>query len=585
MTNEEVAQELEQIADLLEIADANVFRVRSFRRAVESIAELPEEVGVLVAEERLTEVPGIGKGIAKIIEQLLATGTAEEKEALLAEYPESLLEMLKISGFGPRKAAGVFRELGISTVDELEQAAAAGRLQDLPGMGAKTEENILKSIDAYREGQQRALLGEILPVAEDLVARLREHPEVIHAEFAGSTRRHRETVGDLDLLATSAHPAQVCEWFAGLEVLEELTMAGDTKVSGRLSGGRQVDLRVVAGESFGAALQYFTGSQQHNIRLRERAQRMALTVNEYGVFTAENEEKGEMIAGATEEDVYAALDLPWIPPELREDRGEIAAAEAGQLPELIELGDIRCDLQMHSHYSDGHASVEAMVRVCMELGYTHVGITDHSQALSVANGMDAERVRAQHEEIAKLNEKLNQEGSKFRVLQGIEADILSDGSVDVPEGTFELVDYVIGALHQGFSADADKITARMVAAVNSGLIDIVAHPTGRVLLARQPYGLHLDQLIAACAENDVALEINASPQRLDLDDSHARFAVQQGCRLSINTDAHSPDSLTDMRYGVMQARRGWVEAGTVINTWSLRKLRSWLKRRPNSSDS
>ncbi len=585
MTNEDVAQELEEIADLLEIADANVFRVRSFRRAVDSIAELPEDVAVLLAESRVTDVPGIGKGIAKIIEELINTGTSEEKEALLAEYPESLLEMLKISGFGPRKAAVVFRELGISTVDELEEAAAAGRLQDLPGMGAKTEENILNSIDAYREGQQRASLGEMLPVAEDLVARLHEHPDVIRAEFAGSTRRHRETVGDLDLLATSADPAGVCKWFAELEVLEELTMAGDTKVSGRLAGGRQVDLRVVAEESFGAALQYFTGSQQHNIRLRERAQRMALTVNEYGVFKAENEDKGDMVAGTAEEDVYAALDLPWIPPELREDRGEIAAAEADELPQLIELSDIRCDLHMHSYYSDGRATVEEMARACMELGYAYIGFTDHSETLTVANGMDADRVRAQHEEIVKLNEKLKQEGAKFRVLQGIEADILSDGSVDVPEGTFELFDYVIGALHQGFSPDADKITARMVAAVESGIIDIVAHPTGRLLLARPPYGLHIDQLIAACAQNDVALEINASLRRLDLDDTHARFAVQQGCRLSINSDAHGPENLTHMRYGVMQARRGWVEADNVINTWSLRKLKSWFKQRRNSSDS
>ncbi len=579
MSNADVAQELDDIANLLEIAGGNVFRVRSYRRAVETIADLAEDVSALLAEDRLTDLPGIGKGIAAVVEQFLATGTSEDKEALLDDYPESLLEMLKVSGFGPRKAAVVFEELGISTVDELEEAAAAGRLQDLPGMGAKTEENILKGIATYREGQRRALLGEMLPVAEELVERLRAHPDVIRAEFAGSTRRCRETVGDLDLLATAQDPAAVCDWFAELGVLEELTLAGETKVSGVLPGGRQVDLRVVEQQSIGAALQYFTGSKQHNVQLRERARKMALTINEYGVFRMQADEKGEMVAGETEEDVYAAVELPWIPPELREDRGEIAAAAAGRLPQLIELADLRCDLHVHSCYSDGRATIEEMARAGMALGYQYLGISDHSQTLIVANGMDADRIERQHEEIAALNEKLKQEGSRFRVLQGIEADILTDGSVDIPAGTFDLFDYVIGALHQGFSSDADRITGRMVAAVASGQIDMLAHPTGRVLLHRAPYGLHIDRLISACAEHDVALEINASPQRLDLDDTHARFAVEQGCKLTINTDAHGPETLTHMRYGIMQARRGWVEAEAVINTWSARKLKSWLKRR------
>ncbi len=579
MTNEDIAQELADIANLIEIAGGNAFRVRSYRRAVETIADLAEDVSELLAEGRLTDLPGIGKGIAATIEQFLATGTSEDKQAILDEYPESLLELLKVPGFGPRKAAVVFEELGISTVDELEAAAAASRLQDLPGMGAKTEENILKGIATYREGRQRALLGEMLPLAEELVEQLRAHPGVIRAEFAGSIRRCRETIGDLDLLATAEDPAKVCQWFAELEELEEVIAAGDTKVSGLLTGGRQVDLRVVEQQSFGAALQYFTGSKQHNVQVRERAQKMGLTVNEYGVFKVADDETGEFVAGKTEEDVYAAIELPWMPPELREDRGEITAAVEGRLPDLIELADIRCDLQMHSHYSDGHATVEEMARAGIALGYQYLGITDHSQALTVANGMDADAVKRQHEEIVGLNDKLKQEGRKFHVLQGIEADILSDGSVDIPEGTCELFDYVIGALHQGFSSDADRITGRMVAAVASGQIDIVAHPTGRILLRRAPYGLHLDELIAACAEHDVALEINASPQRLDLDDAHARFAVQQGCKLTINTDAHSPEMLHNMRYGIMQARRGWVEAGNVINTSSAHKLKSWLKRR------
>lgn len=580
MTNEDVAAELDLIADLMEIANANVFRVRSFRRAAETVAGLGDDITDLAAQGTLTEIPGIGKGIAQVIEQYLATGTSDDKEALLVDYPAGLLQLLRISGFGPKKVALVFKELGITTVDALEEAAAAGRLQDLPGMGAKTEENLLKSIALYREGQQRALLAEVLPVAEDLIERLKAHPQVGEAMYAGSSRRCRETVGDLDLLAASEEPATVCDWFAGIDILEDVTLSGDTKVSGRLPGGRQVDLRVVAAESFGAALVYFTGSKQHNIQIRERAQRMGLTINEYGVFTVtDDDQKGEMVAGATEEDVYAAIELPWIPPELREDRGEIDAALDGKLPTLIMLEDIRCDLQMHTQASDGKATLEQMAEACRELGYSHIGITDHSEALRVANGLDADRIKAQHEQIVALNEELGTQEPKLTILHGLEADILGDGSVDLPDGAFELLDYVIGAVHQGFSEDVRRMTDRVVKAIASGMVDIIAHPTGRILLQRRPYGLDIHEVIAAAAEHDVALEINASPQRLDLDDVDSRSAVKAGCKLSINTDSHSTGMLTNMRYGVMQARRGWVEAESVINAWDLKHLRTWLAKR------
>lgn len=579
MTNEEVAQALEEIADLLEIADEQFFRVRSYRRAAEAIGGQPEDVEVLLSEDRLTDISGIGEGIASTIAQLIETGTCDQREELLKDYPESLLELLKISGFGPKKAALVFNELDIATVDELQEAAAAQELQTLPGMGAKTEENILRGIANYREGQQRTLLGIILPIAEELIEKLRQHPSVIEAEIAGSARRRRETVHDLDVLVTAEDPAEVCEWFAGQDFLTAVEAAGETKVSGTLQSGDQVDLRAVPEESFGAALQYFTGSQQHNIRLRERAQRMGLTVNEYGVFEYEDEERGERVAGRTEQEVYEALDLVWIPPELREDRGEVAAAETDELPDLIELDDIRCDLQMHSTYSDGKATVEEMARTCAEIGYEYIGFTDHSESLAVANGLDAQRLEKQQEEIAAVNEKLHDEGISMVILHGIEADILPDGSVDIPDGTAEMLDYVIGALHQGFSSDAERITERMVRAVKSGLVDIIAHPTGRVLLQRQPYGLHIDELIEACADEDVALEINAAPDRLDLDDTHARFAVDKGCRISINTDSHQPEMLYNMRYGVFQARRGWITAGDVINTWSLEDFRDWIASR------
>lgn len=579
MTNKEIMEALEEIADLLEIADEQFFRVRSYRRAAEAIGGQAEDVQILLEEDRITDIPGIGEGIAHTIEQLVETGTCDQREELLRDYPESLLELLKISGFGPKKAALVYNELDIATVDELEEAAAAQRLQDLPGMGEKTEQNIMKAIAAYREGQERTLLGVILPLGEEILAQLRTHPSVIRAEIAGSARRRRETVHDLDVLVTAENPAEVCRWFAQEDFLVSVEAAGESKLSGTLPNGDQMDLRAVPAESFGAALQYFTGSQQHNIRLRERAGRMGLTVNEYGVFELDDDEPGDRIAGKTEEDVYAALDLEWIPPELREDRGEIAAADEGELPDLITLDDIHCDLQMHSMYSDGRATIEDMVRMCVELGYEYMGMTDHSESLKVANGLDADRIAAEHEEILRLNEKLADEGHQITILHGLEADIMLDGSVDLPGESFEMLDYVVGALHQGFSSDADKITGRMVRAVRSGLIDIVAHPTGRVLLQRRPYGLHIDQLIAACAEEDVALEINAAPDRLDLDDTHARFAVQKGCRLSINTDSHTPDMLNNMRYGVFQARRGWVSADDVINTWPLDDFRRWIAKR------
>ncbi len=579
VTNAEIADLLEQIADLLELDGENEFRVRSYRRAADTIRAYPEELEQLWREGRLEEVPGVGKSMAQKISEYLETGRLEYYEKLREKYPDGVLEMLKIPGFGPRSAARVYKELGITSVDELERAARAGELRKLPGFGAKSEEKLLHNIQLYRQASERALLSEVLPIAQQLVDKLRAMDEVIECEMAGSARRRRETVGDLDILATSKHPAKVCKAFQEFEELVEVLAAGETKVSARLPGGRQVDLRVVPEESYGAALQYFTGSKQHNIALRERANRMGLIVNEYGVFVVEGERKGERIAGRTEEEVYRALGLEWIPPELRENRGEIEAAEKGELPDLIELKDIKADLQMHTRYSDGHNSLEEMAEAARALGYSYIGITDHSPTLQVAHGMSVDDIKRQHEEILALNERYKEQGIKFTVLHGIEADILPDGSIDVPEEVYDLFDYVIGSIHQGFSPDADRMTERMVKAIETGLIDMVAHPTGRVLLERDAYGLHIDDVIAAAAEHDVALEINAFPNRLDLSDVNARKARDAGCKLTINTDAHNVAHLEFMQYGVYTARRGWIEAKDVINTWSLRKFKSWVKKR------
>ena len=582
MTNAQAAEMLGQIADLLDISGANSFRIRSYRQAAESLGSWAEELEEIYAKQGLKglqSIPDIGKSIAEKLEELLTTGQISQYQELLAQFPDGILQLLQVPGLGPRTVALIWSELEIADIDEVAEAAERQELQELPGLGAKSEEKIVASIARYRRGMQQALLGEILPLGEQLISYLRDHPRVIAAELAGSARRRRATVGDLDLLATSEHPEEVCRDFAASGQLEEVTMAGDTKVSGLLAGGRSVDLRVVAPESYGAALQYFTGSQAHGVPLRTRAQKMNLTVNEYGVFEQHNEEAGEKMAGASEEDVYAAVGLEWIPPELREDRGEIEAAADGNLPDLIELTDIRSDLHLHTTGSDGRCSVEQIAEACRQRGYSYIGITDHSPALRIAWGLTEEEIVAQIQEIARLNERYRQEGIEFRILAGLEADILTKGRVDVPDKAFEGLDFVVGSLHQGFSSDADKMTQRIMQALESGRIDILGHPTGRLLLQREPYGIHLNEVIEAAGELSVAMEINANPHRLDLDDVHARFAQRNGTLLSINTDAHEISHLDFMQYGVYTARRGWIEPQSVVNTWSVGQVKQWLAQR------
>jgi len=570
MTNAQAAEILEHIADLLDISGANSFRIRSYRQAAEALGSWDEELEEIYATQGikgLQSIRAIGKSTAQRLEELLTTGEISLYQELLAQFPDGILELLQVPGLGPRTVALIWSELEIGDIDELEEAAQRQELQELPGLGAKTEEKILASIARYRWGMQRALLGEILPLGEQLISYLREHPRVIAAELAGSARRRRATVGDLDLLATSEHPEEVCRDFAASGQLEEVTMAGDTKVSGLLAEGRSVDLRVVPPESYGAALQYFTGSQAHGVALRTRAQKMGLTVNEYGVFKQRNGETGKKVAGASEEDVYAAVGLEWIPPELREDRGELEAAADGNLPDLIELTDIRSDLHMHTTGSDGKCSIEQMAEACRQRGYSYIGIADHSPQRRVVKGLTEEEIIAQSQEIARLNEHYREEGIAFRILSGLEADIFTGGRVDVSDKAFASLDFVVGSLHQGFSPDADKMTQRIIQALESGRIDILGHPTGRLLLQREPYGIHLNEVIEAAGELDVAVEINANPHRLDLDDVHARFAQQNGILLSINTD------------GVYTARRGWIEPPSVINTWPVDRVREWLARR------
>jgi len=580
MDNADVVRVLEQTADLLEILDGDAFKIRSYRRAAESVRGLAQDLTTIREKEGLQSISGIGKSLAGKIAELLDTGKMGYHEELKAQVPEGLLEMLRVPGMGPKKVALVWKERGIRHIDELEAAALAGELRDLKGMGAKTEEKILKGIALYRQGSQRALLADVLPVAERIVQELQALPETLDAAYGGSTRRMRETVGDLDILVTSKAPAVVMEAFKRLPDVHEILLAGDTKVSALLSIGRQVDLRVVPPDSFGAALQYFTGSQAHNIALRERARKMGLTVNEYAVSRlTDSGEEGERIAGTTEEEVYEALGLPWIPPELREDRGELRAAERGELPELVELGDIRCDLQMHSEWSDGSHSIEQMAQACMALGYEYMAVSDHSQSLQVAHGLSPGRLAAQRLEIEELNAALTQAGSSFRVLTSCEVDILPDGSLDYDRETLAGLDIVLASLHQGFTDDKARMTRRALSAITSGQIDVLCHPTGRLLLSREGYPIDVEALVEAAAEYDVALEVNAYPERLDLSDTHVRLAIQHGVKISINTDAHRPEHLGFMRYGVATARRGWATSQDVINTWDRETLLAWIRSR------
>jgi len=580
MDNSDVVRILDQTADLLEILDEDVFKVRSYRRAAESVRGLAQDLSSIREGEGLQSIPGIGKSLAGKIAELLDTGRMGYHEELKAQVPEGLPTMLRVPGMGPKKVALVWKERGIRDVDELEAAAQAGELRDLKGMGAKTEEKILKGIGLYRQGAERALLGDVLPVAERIVEELRRLPETIEVAYAGSTRRMKETVGDLDVLATSQAPEVVMEAFRALPDIREIILAGDTKTSALLDIGRQVDLRVVLPESFGAALQYFTGSQAHNIALRERARKMGLTVNEYAVSKlTESGEEGERVAGATEEEVYAALGLPLIPPELREDHGEIRAAEAGELPALLELADIRCDLQMHSEWSDGSHPIAQMAEACMALGYEYMAISDHSQSLQVARGLQPGRLAAQRVEIDELNATLADTGSSFRVLASCEVDILSDGSLDYTAEQLAGLDIVLASLHQGFTDDRARMTNRALKAITSGRIDVLCHPTGRLLLAREGYPIDIEAIIEAAAEHDVALEVNAFPERLDLCDTHVRLAIERGVKISINTDAHRAEHLGFMRYGVATARRGWATRDDVINTWPRETLMDWVRSR------
>jgi DNA polymerase (family 10) len=571
MENKTIADIFTEIADILDIQGENPFRIRSYRNAARTIGDLGESLqGLIKAGRNIEEIPGIGKSIHEKIAEIAATGKCRLLEELRQKTPPGLTELLRLEGLGPKKVKLLYESLGVDSVDRLEKAAQAGRLRDLAGMGEKTEEKILKSIDQFRAGIGRFKLSTGFIFAEALERYLREVSGVKRIDPAGSLRRRRETVGDLDLLAICAKSSKVMDRFTAYGEIQEVISRGETKSSVRLRNGLQVDLRVLDEESYGAALHYFTGSKAHNVAIRERAKEMGLKVSEYGVFRARDEKR---LAGDLEEEVFRAVGLPFIPPELREDRGEIAAAEGGKLPKLIEPADLRGDLQMHTTATDGKNSILDMAKKAKELGYAYVAITDHSQAVRVAGGLN-EKALARH---LKEIEKANGQISGIRILKGVEVDILGDGSLDLKDDILKECEVVLASVHSRFNMEEGEMTKRILRAIRNPRVHILAHPTGRLILEREPYKVNLKEVIQAAVDHGVVLEINAYPDRLDLRDVDARMARDMGARLAISTDAHSAPQLELMKYGVFTARRGWIEAKDVINTYPLDRMLEFLR--------
>ncbi|MDD5557101.1 MAG: DNA polymerase/3'-5' exonuclease PolX [bacterium] len=570
MENRAIADIFEEVADILDIKGENPFRIRSYRNAARTIGDMPSGVaGMIGAGEDIEKIPGIGKSIDEKIREIVSTGRLRFLEELRAGLPRGLTELLRIEGLGPKKVKLFHDELGIDTIDKLETAAREGRLRELFRMGGRSEENLLGAIARYREGRGRFKLSVALDYAESIVRYLREGTGVRAVEPAGSLRRRRETVGDIDILAICGPGSDIMDRFARYDAVEAVLAHGKTRSSARLTCGLQVDVRVLERESFGAALQYFTGSKEHNIALRTRAVDRKLKLSEYGVFKG-----ARRVAGRSEKDVYASLGLPLIPPELRENRGEIEAAAEGRLPKLVGPGDIRGDLQMHTTATDGKDTVLDMARAARELGYEYIAVTEHSKAVRVARGLDEERLARHFREI----ERAEAAAGGIRILKGVEVDILPDGGLDLDDAILERCDVVVASVHYRFNMPEAEMTRRIIRGIGNPRVHILGHPTGRLVLERAPYEVDMAAVVRAAADLGVILEINAHPDRLDLNDAHARLAREGGVRLAVNTDAHSRAQLELMRYGLFVARRAWCEAEDVVNTYPLSRLLAGLRR-------
>jgi DNA polymerase (family 10) len=568
--NADIAAVFGRMADLLEIEDANPFRVRAYRRAAATVEELPASAAdMLVRGEDLTELPGIGEDLAGKIREIVETGRCRMLEEVEARTPSTLAVLTSIPGLGPRRVHLLHEALGVNTVEDLARACVAGRVRGLKGFGAAAEARLLEEIGERTDAEHRFRISTAEDFAAGLKRRLEAAPGVSRVVVAGSFRRRRETVGDLDILATCADGPAAMEHFTSYDEVAKILARGPTRATVLLKSGLQVDLRAVPEESYGAALVYFTGSKPHNIALRKLGQDRGLKINEYGVFRKER-----AIAGRTEEEVYAAVGLPWIPPELREDRGELEAAAHGRLPRLVTLADIRGDLHVHTRASDGKSTLADIAEAGKAHGYEYLAITDHSRHATVAHGLDPRRLSRQLDEIDRLNERL--EG--FRLLKSSEVDILADGRLDLPDTILKRLDLVVCAVHYRFDLDARAQTERIIRAMDNRYCNIIAHPTGRLIEERPAYAVDLERLMQAAKARGCFLELNGHPGRLDLDDLHCRAAKQMGLKMAIGTDAHSTVGLGAMRYGVDQARRGWLEPQDVLNTRPWSELKGLLAR-------
>lgn len=575
MENKEIARLLHETADLMEVAGEDGFRIRSYRNVAAVITSYPERIADIVCnpERKVTDVPGIGKGLAAVLAEICERGSFERRDEMLARYPSSALELLKIQGLGPKSIALLYEHHGVKTVDDLERICREQKLRTLPRMGAKLEEKVLRSIDAYRKSAGRFLLSFGRRTADELIEEFRALPDIERVEAAGSLRRGRETIGDLDILVTGAGAGAALDRIVAHPKTQELLGQGINKASVTYGLERlQVDVRALPHESFGAAMQYFTGSKEHNVVLRTNAIKQGLTLNEYGLFTLESNER---IAGESESDIYERLGYAWVPPELRENCGELEAAQSDTLPRLVELGDLRGDVHMHTSATDGRATLREMAAAAAALGYEYIAITDHSKALAMSNGLDEERVIAFAREVRELN----RDGLPLRVFSGLECDILRDGVMDIAEDALAELDLVIGSVHSYLNLDAAEMTDRLLRALESPSIRILGHATGRILLQRDSYAFDFERVAEKAAERDVFFEINASPERLDLPSQLVRAAKRKGCKFTISTDAHRPAHLDNMRYGVITARRGWLEASDVMNTRSVAEFEAVLGKR------
>lgn len=569
-TNHQLAEIFYRIANLLEIKGEIIYKILAYRKAADSLDNLGQDVRQIWREGKLSEIPGVGKAIAEKIDELLSTGKLAFLEKLESEVPPSLVDLLQVPDLGPKKAALFWKQLGITNLTELEAAARAGKLRTLPGMGEKSEAKIIAGLEALARRGTRIPLGRAWPVAHKLVADLRSVPGVKAVETAGSLRRMRATVGDLDILAAAEDSEPVMKAFTSRPDVINVISSGETKSSVEFQDGLRAQLWVHPPERFGTALQYATGSKDHNVRLRELALKKGLSLSEHALT---RQDGGEVLC-ATESEVYEALGLPYIPPELREDRGEIQAAMKGALPDLIELQDIRAELHSHSTWSDSAYTIQQMAEAAIAHGLRVLAVTDHSGGLGITRGLKLDDLKKQRAELEAVQAKL---GDRIRLLQGSEVEILADGSLDFPDEALERLDIVVASIHSSLRQPREKITERLLKAMRNLHVDIIGHPTGRMFPNREPADLDMQAVFDAAAEYGVALEMNAHPARLDLDDIYARQAVEKGIMLSINTDAHSPEDMDLLFYGVATARRGWVEPPSVINTWEPEHLVSWLK--------